>query len=200
MSSGVYGTMMPRRKIESYRRTSHNQRAVKVGSAGAGVPRTRKNSGSGRISFLWLAVVAGIAWTADADVITTRYTTVERATTSATKPLMTRIPPPVSSSVPPSFFFQYDDQHRSLMRDKTTEGTDCEVVEECQLCDAAGKADIPQCAKTGRVERWRCNGEQEEGTYKQTSKKKTLMISNVLLILVRGRVFWYFLLLQQLLM
>ena len=43
------------------------------------------------------------------------------------------------------------------------QGDDCVVVSECQLCDAAGRAEIPQCASTGRIERWKCDGEQEEG-------------------------------------
>lgn len=44
------------------------------------------------------------------------------------------------------------------------QGDDCVVVDECQLCDAASRAEIPQCAATGRVVRWRCDGAiQEEG-------------------------------------
>jgi len=39
---------------------------------------------------------------------------------------------------------------------------DCTVVEPCQLCDAQLRNDVPQCKATGRVERWKCEGEQQQ--------------------------------------
>ena len=41
----------------------------------------------------------------------------------------------------------------------------CKIVEDCHLCDAAARADITECAKTGRIERWQCEPieEEEEG-------------------------------------
>ena len=70
---------------------------------------------------------------------------------------MTATTTPISSFNTPYPF------HARFLRDKKAGDADCEVVEECELCDAAGRAGIPQCAITGRVERLRCEGEQEEG-------------------------------------
>lgn len=131
---------MPVGPNESGRRTAHTM------ASASGAQRPRKKSAS---RMMWLVAAAGalLASNADANAISQRKVTVVGYTTTRTS----------------SSFTQYP-FHARFLRDKT-EGTDCEVVEECQLCDASSRAEIPQCAKTGRVERWRCNGEQEEGTF-----------------------------------
>lgn len=98
--------------------------------------RMRRSAG---LRIVWL-VVAGIFLSVGVEADATTTTT------------------PISSSFTPYPF------GARVLRDSKAGDAGCEVVEECQLCDAAGRADIPQCAKTGRVERWRCNGEQEKGT------------------------------------
>lgn len=32
----------------------------------------------------------------------------------------------------------------------------CKLIEACALCDAVARAEISECGKTGRVERWQC--------------------------------------------
>ena len=34
----------------------------------------------------------------------------------------------------------------------------CNVIKECQLCDAIAYAEIPKCRITGRVTQWKCEG------------------------------------------
>jgi hypothetical protein len=36
------------------------------------------------------------------------------------------------------------------------EDDNCKVIQECELCDAIARADVPECAKTGRIERLIC--------------------------------------------
>ena len=39
----------------------------------------------------------------------------------------------------------------------------CKIIEECSLCDAIARAEVAECGRTGRVERWLCEPILGEG-------------------------------------